>query len=168
MGKYKNRLYKRKFTPQIQIGTSGLSAALAAQLVPSETSYVQQLIDLIDDKDVFTAPLASEVGEHVIESVKEVRAMARATRSNVESLELRDLVAEIAEACGRFMRDFSAKYSSTTQAAQFEALRNDTFTAAAALVNACDLPTPRVIPATYMQRGIDLLHEILNDAEHRS
>ncbi|MGB3686594.1 MAG: hypothetical protein WA991_12295 [Ornithinimicrobium sp.] len=112
------RRYRRVVT-----GGSLTSLGLDMSLVPADGHHCQQLLSLIDNKDIFTAPVDREVSRHVLDSVKEVRTMATATEGLVDGEETYEEVHHIAGACRLFMRDYDANMDSLVFATALESLR---------------------------------------------
>lgn len=112
------------------------------QLVPTDASHCQKLVDLIDSKDVFTAPIASEVGDDVVASVKEVRSMAVSTQSLLESLEGSEEASCIADACRTLMRDYRPGMDQLVLDTALQALRAEVGGSVRVLVRVFDLRPP--------------------------
>lgn len=133
------RRYRRIITGG-GISTSGFS--VDTSLLPTEAHHCQQLVDLIDDKDVFVAPHSMEIGSEVVPSVAEVRRMATSTKGLLDSEETRAETENIAAACRHFMRDYKVGDDPRVLNASLDALRKEVGTSVAFLVDILKLHAP--------------------------
>lgn len=153
---------QRKLKP-IVVGLSAGGLSVQTQLVPTDASHCQTLVDLIDSKDVFTAPIASEVGDDVVASVKEVRSMAVSTQSLLESLEGSEEARCIANACKTLMRDYRPGMDQLVLDTALQALRAEVGGSIAVLVRLFNLRPPVAFNvAPYDGRALQILESWLD------
>ena len=132
--------YRRVLT-----GASGslTGGGASTSLVQSDGSYLHELVTLIDNKGVFFDPLNLEVPDRFVGSVKEVRTLAVATQSSVESVEASDIAFGIADAARVFMRDFDDQMDPVVWQSVLTALRRTVSRYVALSVLIFQVPTPR-------------------------
>lgn len=150
---------------RVVTGGSVTSLGLDMSLVPTDAHHCQQLLSLIDNKDVFTAPVRREVSSHVLDSVKEVRTMATATEGLVDGEETYEEVHNIAKACRQFMRDYDASMDGAVLAAALDSLRAEVGGSLGVLVKILGLRPTRDFDLTpYEGRAITILQGWLDRA----
>lgn len=153
---------QRKMKPII-VGFGAGGFSVDTQLVPTDASHCQKLVDLIDSKDVFTAPIASEVGDDVVASVKDVRSMAVSTQSLLESLEGSEEARCIADACRTLMRDYRPGMDQLVLDTALQALRAEVGGSVRVLVRVFDLRPPVAFDVTpYDGRAMQILESWLD------
>lgn len=158
LGRYAHFMSRPRRFRRVVTGGSVTSLGLDTSLVPTDAHHCQQLLSLIDNKDVFTAPVHREVSSHVLDSVKEVRKMATATEGLVDGEETYEEVHNIATACRQFMRDYDDSMDSAVLAAALESLRAEVGGSLEVLVRILGLrPTTDFDLTPYERRAITIL-----------
>lgn len=131
----------RKLKRVITGGSIG-GLSIATQLVPTDAAHCQELVDVIDNRRVFTAPVTLEIGDDVIKSVKEVRSLAVSTQSLVDTLEASEEARCIAQACQTLMRDYRPGMDDRVLDAALQALRAEVGGSVSVLVRIFNLRGP--------------------------
>lgn len=153
----------KRFRRVITGGNVGNGIGVDSELVHTDAHHCQQLLALIDNKDVFTASVTLEVPGHVVESVKEVRSMAHSTAGLVDGEESYEEVHNIANACRQFMREYDTSMSVEVLGAALQALRAEVGESLSVLTRVLSLrPTKRFDLAPYEMRGTRILEGWLN------
>lgn len=80
---------------------------MSAALIQTDGAHLQELVDYVDGRGAFYYPINFEVPNQVVASVLEVRKMAGAKKSAVESEEAAAVAQSIETACRVFCRDFN-------------------------------------------------------------
>lgn len=144
-------------------GSFSLGLGIDTEVLRTDAFHVQALVDLIDSKDLFSAPVHTEVARHTVSSAAEVRSMATSTASIVESIEAREESLRIATAGRRYMRDVKAITTEVVLDTALDALRANTLPSVWVLVSLFELHPPRTLGATPRdtRRGIALLEDLL-------
>lgn len=119
-----------KFRRRITGASAGLTGGgVSAALVQTDGAHLQELVDFIDGRGAFYYSIDLEVPDQVVTSVLEVRKMAGAKKSAVESEEAAEVAQSIETACRVFCRDFNPGRpghpadDTKLMAAQLDALR---------------------------------------------
>lgn len=120
MVKRRMKKYRRVLTG-VSVSLSGLGGS--STLVQTDQSHLDNLVNLIDNKGVFYDDLDIEKSAYLVDSVKEVRTLATATESLVESVEAYEIASNIADACRVFMRDFDQTMDTCVWKGVLQALR---------------------------------------------
>lgn len=141
MARRGGRKYKRIFDG-ISISTPVGGVGYSTSLVKSDSQYLQETVDFVDDKRAFFEDIKREYPDHVVESVKEVRKLALANKSLVDSQEAADVLESIRAACQRFMTDYHPKDSDLVLIRSLDALRRVVFEEIAIVVNLYSLKPP--------------------------
>jgi hypothetical protein len=122
---------------------------MSTSLVQTDGGHLQELVDFIDGRGAFYYAMAIEVPSQVVESVLEVRKMAGAKKSAVESEEASEVAESIETACRLFCRDFNPGRpghpadDAQLMAAQLDALRRSVARDVAFAVLAFGLAPPK-------------------------
>ncbi|MGK3950344.1 hypothetical protein [Microbacterium sp. K2] len=152
------RKYRRVFTG----GSAGLTGGgVSTSLVQTDGSYLHALIALIDNKGAFFDPLDLEHTGRLADSVKEVRTLAVATQSSVESQEAYEIAFAIADACRVFMRDFDESMDLVVWGGVLTALRREVERQTALAVLVFQMPTPRNLDLKAQDETVQLMLEKL-------
>lgn len=125
----------------VTVGSSYLQ--VSSKTIKTDGAYLDKLIILIDNKGIFYDQMANERPERFVDSVKEVRTLANATESLVESQEAADIAFNIADACRVFMRDFDVTMNPSVWQGVLTALRAQVSRYVSLAVVAFDVPAPR-------------------------
>lgn len=149
---------------------TGVSASLtgggvSTSLVQTDGSYLRTLVSLIDNKAAFFDPVHLEAPGRLVDSVKEVRTLATATQSSVESKEAEELAFAIADACRVFMRDFDESMDPAVWQGVLTALRIVVNRHAALAVSVFHVPTPRNLD---LRAQDDIVQLMLDDLRSRN
>ena len=158
--------YKKKILPEanLSLGTSGaqVTFGFTTTVVQSDKSYVDSLINTLDSKGSLYAAMINEASVPLIEPIKEVRGAALNTKNLVEGLDSAELCDDMIDACRIFMNTYNTANSAASQSLAVEAMRKGVLTSAAALVELCELPTPRNLPLTqYARSGVEVIEDML-------
>lgn len=152
------RKYRRVFTG----GSAGLTGGgVSTSLVQTDGSYLHTLIVLIDNKGAFFDPVHLEQPGRLADSVKEVRTLAVATQSSVESLEAYEIAFAIADACRVFMRDFDEAMDPAVWSGVLTALRRAVERQIALATLVFQMPTPRNLDLKAQDGTVQLMLEEL-------
>ena len=160
------KMHKRMITGgSISAGAFGVSGGLgvSTSMFPTDAAHCRKLLDVIDDKRAFIDVGPRENGQWVVESLSEVRKMATATASLLESEEGVAEVKNIATACRVFMRDYDPGDRPDVLDACLEALRAEVGTSVEALRLMYGLPAlVNFNTKRFNRSAIDVLEGWLN------
>lgn len=146
---------------RVYTGVSGslTGGGISTSLIQSDESYLRVLTTLIDNKAAFFEPVHQENPGRLVDSVKEVRTLAVATQSSVESEEAEELAFAIADACRVFMRDFDESMDPSVWHGVLTAMRLVVNRHVALAVLTFGVPTPRNLDLQAQDDTVQLMLE---------